>query len=232
MQDTQKKKRILETVRDAGLPVGASYLSQRLNLAPATIGRILTGLEEEKMVTKVSNKGRILTEKGEQYLRQEDLLEEKKQTAGELAAIARESDKSTLLEILQVRRLLEVYAAEQASINATEEEIAQLENLMLEHLHRVRKGELGSEVDFEIHLTIARASGVKTIYQILKLILTKDNAYSKFSYVSDKLKNTQIKQHDSIIQAIRERDAKGAGEAMEAHLLQIISDVETYYQEL
>ena len=89
----------------------------------------------------------------------------------------------------------------------------------------------GSNTDFQIHLAIARASKVKTIYQILKLILSSDNVYAKFSYVSDHMKNTQVKQHESLIQAFCRRDPDKAGEFMELHLNQIMDDVKQYYQE-
>lgn len=231
MIDQAKKKMVLQSVQEAGLPVGASYLSQKVDLPPATIGRVLAQLEEEELVTKVSNKGRVLTCKGEHVLRQEELAEERQKTAGELAEIAAKSDRDSLIEILQVRRRLEVYTAEQACLHATEEEIVNLETLVLAHIHEVRAGGLGSDADFEIHLAIARASRVNTIYQILKLILSKDNAYTMFSYVSDQLKNAQIKQHDTIIQAIRDRDPERAGKEMDSHLLQIMEDVKRYYEE-
>lgn len=231
MRDTQKEILILNAVQSAGLPVGASYLGQELALAPATVGRILTNLDEQGLLKKVSNKGRILTKKGQDFLTRETAREEKKESATKLACFAAESDKNTLLEILQVRKLLEVYTAKQACINATEDEILELERLLLEHLQEIRSGGLGSSTDLEIHLAIARASKVQTIYQILKIILSADNTYAKFSYVSDQLKHIQVKQHDSIIQAVRERDTEKARIAMETHLTQIMADVEQYYQE-
>ena len=231
MGNIQKENIILKKIQEAGLPIGASYLSQQLDLAPATIGRVLTTLEARGLITKVSNKGRVLTDRGSDFLTQEAIKEEKKRTASKLVDFATESDKNILLEILQVRKLLEVYTVEHACLNASNEEIMELERLMLEHIREIRNGGLGSETDFEIHLAIARASKMQTIYQILKIILTKDNAYAKFSYVSDHLKNTQIKQHDSIIQAIKEHDPEKAKIAMNTHLTQIMNDINQYYQE-
>lgn len=75
-------------------------------------------------------------------------------------------------------------------------------------------------------------STVVTYHQVkLKLILSSNNVYAKFAYVSDHLKNAQIKQHDSIIQAIHDHDPEAAEKAMEAHLDQIMDDVRQYYQE-
>lgn len=231
MKTTNREISILKSIQNVGIPVGASYLSRQLNIAPATIGRILTDLENQGFLSKVSNKGRVLTQSGTDFLQQEDLREQKAETAERLAVFVTEADKQTLLEVLQVRKLLEGYTARQACQNATEEELLEMERLMLEHLQEIRSGGVGSKTDFRIHLAIAKASKIETIYQILKLILSSDNAYAKFSYVSGHVKNTQIKQHDSIIQAIQERNPEKAEKAMETHLDQIMKDVEQYYQE-
>ena len=68
MIDKQKSLTILKSVQDAGIPIGATYLSKELSIPPASIGRILTELEDEKLIEKVSNKGRVLTDKGRQFL--------------------------------------------------------------------------------------------------------------------------------------------------------------------
>lgn len=228
--DNKKNDLILESMRKVGLPVGATFLSKQHALPPATIGRILFNLEQQGLIEKMSNKGRIVTQKGRDYLLEAETHRENVKNASRLAQLATKNDKNTLLEILQIRKLLEGYTAELACANAKDSDIENLERLMLEHLHLIRSGELGSCIDLEIHLTIAEISGNKTLHQILKVMLTGDNVYTKFSFVSDKVKHTQIKQHDAIIQAIRDRAPERARTAMETHLSQVMSDLENYYE--
>lgn len=113
---SQKELLILNAIKNAGLPTDASYLGKQLGLAPASIDRILTELETRGLLTKVSNKGRILTKSGIEFLAQKELKTQKAESVAKLAAFTTASDKNTLLEILQVRKLLKPYAAEQACI--------------------------------------------------------------------------------------------------------------------
>jgi len=230
MVDYEKTSEILKMISETGLPVGAAYLSKQLSIPSATVGRLLAELDREGLVKKVSNKGRLITGKGERFLWEKELEKQKEQNANQLVQLITKSDKATMLEILQTRKLLEGYTVELACKNATESELNELEHLMLEHLHTVRQGGLGSQQDLEIHLTIAKVSRNQTIYQILKLMLMEGNVYTKFSYVSDNMKHTQVKQHDKIIQAIQERSVDRAKAALETHLDQIIEDVEEYFQ--
>ena len=231
MIDKQKSLTILKSVQDAGIPIGATYLSKELSIPPASIGRILTELEDEKLIEKVSNKGRVLTDKGRQFLTHAATVKAKEENATGLVKLIVSADKTTLMEILQIRKLLEGYTIQLACKNATEEEINRLERLMLEHLHLIRNGELGNQIDLEIHLAIADISRNKTLSQLLKIMLTGDNVYTKFSYVSDSIKHTQIKQHDTIIQAIREHDPDKGKIAMETHLDQVMNDLAKYFHE-
>lgn len=231
MLDNPKSILVLETIKKSGLPVGASFLSKELTIPPATIGRILTDLEKHGYVSKISNKGRTINEKGLQYLSQVDLKKEQRKDTDQLLSLVTDAAKDNLLEILQVRKLLEAVTVEMACKNATDMEIMELEYLILEHIHLIRQKKLGSNLDLEIHLGIAKASGNQTIYQILKVLLTSDNVYTKFSYVSEHVTHTQIKQHDAIIQAIKERSPEKAKLAMEEHLDQVIEDVNNYYHE-
>lgn len=229
MTDNQRIHFILKSIQDIGLPIGATYLSKKHDIPPATIGRTLAVLEEQGLIKKISNKGRVITDKGRNYLIQEEVRNAKAKNANKLVQLVSKADKNTLLEILQTRKLLEGHTAELACHNAEDSEIDELEHLMLEYLHLIRSGELGSHIDLEIHLTIAKMSRNRTIYQILKIMLTGDNVYTKFSFVSDKLKHIQVKQHDAIIQAIRERSPEKARKSMEMHLEQVIDDLEKYF---
>lgn len=232
MAHEYKDSDILKAINEIGLPVGATYLSKRLLVPPATIGRSLAELDEAGLIKKISNKGRLLTDKGKEFLAREELEKEKEQDASRLVQLITKADKGTMLEILQTRKLLERYTVELACSNATESELNELERLVLEHIHVVRQGGLGSEQDLAIHLAIAKISHNKTIYQILKLMLMEGNVYTKFSHVSDSMKHTQVKQHDAIIQAIQERSVEKAKLALEVHLDQIMEDVLEFFQDM
>ena len=227
--DHQRTSTILHAMQEASFPVGASFLSKKLQIPPATIGRCMSELEQNGLISKISNKGRILSPEGIAFLEHEEQEQQKEKNAAELILLTKRADKRTLMEILQTRKLLEGYTARLAASNATEDEIAELERLMLEHLHQINRGQLGSQIDLQIHLTISRIAKNRTIFQILQIMLTEDNVYTNFSSVADPVKHRQIKQHDAIIRAIREHNPSEAESAMELHLDQVMQDLEQYF---
>ena len=225
----KKELEMLQLVQTSHMPVGAAYLSERMGLPQATVGRILLALEKKGYLEKVSNKGRLLTEQGVSYLAQQEQYHEKLRTARNIIETAESNEKHKLYEILEIRLALEGLSAENAAINATEEDMKQLDGIMLEHFYDLRRGGIGSEQDLQMHLKIAEMSGNQTLAQILRLLLTQENAYTKFSIVAPHITNMQIRQHTDIVESIRAREAQRAREAMVTHLRQVMEDVQNFY---
>lgn len=222
---------LLNTISKTGFPVGASYLSSQLAFPPATIGRLMKEAEDAGYLQQVSNKGRILTEPGQEYLRTLETVRVKEQAAQALIDTATSSTTEHLLEILQIRRLLEPYAASLASVNATDADIAEIENIVFEQIYEIRKGNLGSEQDLRLHLKLADISGMSAMYQILKLLLTENSIYVQFSSVSKEMNIQDITSHDDIVKAIQKRDSHGAEVAMRQHIDRLIESIKSFAAE-
>ena len=229
MLKQEKATLILREIKDSKVPVGASFLSQKLSMPPATIGRILTQLEDEGLLQKFSNKGRQLTENGFTYLAEQDLRNAKFKTANKLIDLTESVSKDKLLEILEIRTLLEGLTVELACKNAKDEQFLELDRIIFENIYEINRGGLGNEQDLQLHLTIAKMSGNTTIYQILKLILTEKNVYTKLSSVADQVKTDQLSQHSDIVENIKKRDPIEAKKAIQSHLKHVISNVNKHF---
>lgn len=228
-KSTKKNYReILNTIKNLGEPVGAIQISQMMSISQATVGRIMLRLEEEGLISKVSNKGRIITEKGIKYLNEENIRYSQKEDVNKLIETVNNVSKEMLMEVLEVRKLLEVKTVEMACINITKEDIDELENILRKHEWELKNGVMACDLDLQFHLSIAKISGNKTIYQILKLILTENNAYAKFSIVGEEYKDNQTKHHKEIIEAIKNKDITGAKKAIYKHLEEVRLEVEQY----
>lgn len=221
---------LLQTINRVGLPVGASFLSAQLSIPPATIGRMLRAAEDDGYLRQISNKGRVLTEQGRLFLREADAAALREQAAKDLINTAKSVTPEQLLEILQVRRLLEPYAAAQACMNASAEDVAEIEDLAFEQVFEIHRGGLGSEQDLHLHLKLAKLSGNATVYHILKLLLTEKGVYVQFSSMSEKMKIQKVTQHDDIVSAIKAKNPSGAALAMEQHIDRLIHSEKTYAQ--
>ena len=220
---------ILKAVRESDIPVGAIHLSGKLGIPPANIGRTLIRLEERGLVEKVQNKGRSITKQGRQYLEEEELKNQKITIANELIDFASLENKKNLLEILQVRKLLEGYTARRCAEMATPELIQELENIQFDYIYELRHARTGSEQDLALHLKIAEGSGNHAIARILKLLLTDNDSYAEFTKAALRLKGLSQGEHCLILEAIREKDGERAASEMEAHLNRVVENVERYF---
>lgn len=219
---------ILKAVNDSDVPVGAIYLSEKLGIPSANIGRTLIRLESSGLVAKVQNKGRSITELGRRRLEEEAQKNSKISIANELIHIASTEDKENLLEILKVRKLLEVYTARRCAENVTPEMIKELGDIQFEYIYELRHGRTGSEQDLDLHLKIAEYSGNHTVARILQLLLTDNNSYAEFSracMISERLRQSE---HGPLLEAIREKNGEKAAREMEIHLDQVMKNVKHY----
>lgn len=217
---------ILNAIHETGQPVGATFLSSKLNIPQTSIGRVMLQLEEDGLLVKVSNKGRALTPAGLNYLKQEKLLTDRLQTADQFYGIVESTSHRRLLEILRIRKLLEPQAIEEACQNADEVQLAELKTSLDHYNHAVAAGYPGNEEDLALHLTIARISGNLALYQILKMILSDDNGYLKLTQSSSVKKDGSPSEHTEIVLSMLQKDADKAKAAMVSHLNSLIRYVE------
>ena len=219
---------LLQTINEFNSPVGANYLSSKLDISPATIGRQLKKLEDNGYLTCIGNKGRVLTDKGKSFLTNLNSLEVQKSAARSLIDYSSEASFKRIHEILQIRHLIESYTVTSACENATDEQLEFLELLSMEHLLELKKGNNGAEQDLKIHLAIAEFSKNEIAQQILKILLADNNVYNVFNHISSSLKRSEITRHDKLVEALQNRDPIAAKEEMKEHLDRILENVNDY----
>ncbi|SHJ39000.1 Ribonuclease R winged-helix domain-containing protein [Dethiosulfatibacter aminovorans DSM 17477] len=232
MNLNEKKLRyeILSEMSQNRVPMGASMLALIIDTSQATIGRQLQQLEFEGYLMKHSNKGRTITEEGLEYLKglKNDIESDKKAQA--LIAVSRDESEERLLDVLRTRKVIEKETIKCAVEKITDDEIEFLKSLINEQELKVLQGMLGEEEDYKFHCEIARICGNKVLEEILVLILSQRNSYSKFSIIRNRVKHTVI-NHKLILEAIEDRDTEKAEKLMVEHLEQTIKDVEDYFKE-
>lgn len=133
-------------------------------------------------------------------------------------------EKNTLSEIFQFRELLEPQIAGLAARNAKTKDIMVMEDL-LEKQRQALDNTLASKVlDEKFHLALARATGNSVLLQVVELfghILLKSRHETSRSLHRNQL---SVKGHKKILDAIKEKDSKAAGNLMAGHL-QAIRDL-------
>jgi len=128
-------------------------------------------------------------------------------------------EKSSILELLEARELFEVkivkIAAQRATIEDTEL-IEQVLNKMSEE-EELKYGK-ETESDTEFHLAVAKASHNFVFTNIIRLHLDLLKGTREKTQQIPGRREERWREHQAILQAIKEHDTKKAGEAMLKHL--------------
>ena len=132
------------------------------------------------------------------------------------------SAPSSILQVFELRKHLEIGTASLAAERASSEHIKRLEKILGEMKEDFQKNRLGAKADRQFHHIIAEAAQnpvflhvISTIHDLLQeeLRLAWGNVFKK----RDKRKKL-LEQHQSIFYAIQNHDAQRAGEETRVHL--------------
>lgn len=126
-------------------------------------------------------------------------------------------DKAALaLDLVNVRLMLEPGIAELAAMNATDEDIAELNRLCDTVEVKIHNGERYIEDDIALHTAIAACSKNRVMEQLVPII---DTAVMVFVNVTHKkLLDETILTHRMVVDSIAAHDTVGARSAMTMHL--------------
>jgi GntR family transcriptional repressor for pyruvate dehydrogenase complex len=138
-----------------------------------------------------------------------------------------ELDGATLLDLLDARLILEPPLAGLAAVNANEEDIARLEQVLDEAEHLLKGDDLQlNPANMLFHSAIARASGNRVLAQMLESLV---ELYTREQLVILELFNARVRDyrdHILIFGAIRDREPELASRRMTRHLQTVRSVVE------
>lgn len=216
----EQRRQILTLIKQSGIPVGAIYLAEQMDAASATIGRILIELENEQLIRKVGVKGRVLTPAGEEYLVRAKERQYLQDSAEKLANLHLDLSKKMLVDIMDLRLLLEPWAAELACRYGTEEQHRLLDQAVLEYKLQVSYGDMGDEPGMRMHLLLAEMSGNLVLQHICVLLLAQTHAHNVFSQIVEKERvlAIQVAEHEQIAAAVKRRDAEAAKRLLYDHI--------------
>jgi len=128
-------------------------------------------------------------------------------------------EKSSILELLEAREIFEVKIAKIAAQRATIEDAELIEQVLnkTNEEEELKDGK-ETESDTEFHLAIARASHNFVFINIIRLHLDLLKGTREKTQKIPGRREEQWREHQAILQAIKEHDTKKAGEAMLKHL--------------
>jgi GntR family transcriptional repressor for pyruvate dehydrogenase complex len=132
-------------------------------------------------------------------------------------------------EILELRKVLEVETATLAARKITQEELAQMKEI-IEKMKQLPDEKENIILDKELHYIIARASGNNLIISILTAVSSLMDSFIKEAREAiinkDENKMVLLEHHENIYQALAEHDEKRAARVMDDHMNLIIKHME------
>lgn len=229
-KDFEIKYLIFEKIALEDMPIGAVSLNETLrqnchHLCEAAVSRLLRSYRGEGYLERIKNQGHILTDKGRKHLKQ---LAAQRELYSAMDKLVKNGvhDGKNFLHILIARRAIEVEAAYRATLNATEKEIILLEQIVQKQYLGMERGEDYSDESASFHRTIiavAKIPLLTTFYNFIGL----SNQWQNFFIGTFKLYNTPMnKEHEKILDAIKNREPEKAAKYMSDHMDKVIINAE------
>lgn len=198
-----------ELVPGQRLP-GERQLAEQLRVSRVSVRAALQALKTQGLLTAVQGGGtRVVSSAGTMD--------------AALTAMVR-SQLDNLLDLLEIRRALETWAARRAALRANEEQRDAMRRVlaaMTAGEGEVAKGRAAAAADMDFHLELARAAGSPVYLHILATIrdiLDQMLAFHHSDSFAEGQEALMLGHHRQILEAVEARDPDAAAAAVAAHL--------------
>jgi DNA-binding FadR family transcriptional regulator len=154
---------------------------------------------------------------------------------GDFFKIAVRRDPRALLDLIEVRRALEVHMASLAARRATKGDIADMEMSIAAMRAGGNESEAFHAADVRFHENLAAASGNRLFVFLIEAFAEPLRESRLRSFAGHQARGggveDVIQQHQTILDAVKERSPKAAAEAMRYHLEQTERDLREHLQD-
>jgi GntR family transcriptional repressor for pyruvate dehydrogenase complex len=134
-----------------------------------------------------------------------------------LATVLLEKRKM-VAELLDVRKMIEPPLVRRAALHATQDELADMEDILARQEEKMRRGELAVEEDSEFHYAIALASNNSAILKVVDVLMDLLRETRERSLQVEGRQEKSLAGHRRILSALKRGDAAAAEAAMHRHL--------------
>jgi GntR family transcriptional repressor for pyruvate dehydrogenase complex len=214
-------------------PLGSGTLMAHLHHlgyhgSEPTVGRFLRLLDRRGLTTRVSNKGRDLTEAGRRHLQHLCEADAQRMREHALMRTIRTTTIEDLLDVLVARRALERETACLAAEHATAAEIAQLGEAIREQRQALATSGVAIDADVTFHALLAQASRNRVLAAAIDLIRRDKHLTVALDAILKQTDHRWVVGHDRILTAIKRRAPAAAERAMLDHINSVIADIRRY----
>ncbi len=182
-----------------------SELASQFGVSRVTIREALRVLELLGLVQTLRGKGTVVTASTSQDAK----------SRVSLLSLARTKD---LMNLIEVREIVEPEVAAHAAKDATEEDIARMESALREMANDIDQGGIGAEGAIRFHHEIIRSVKNEILSNLMgSIIIMIERGMHITLHFSNRPKGSH-REHTEILESIRSHDQDRARQAMKRHL--------------
>jgi GntR family transcriptional regulator, transcriptional repressor for pyruvate dehydrogenase complex len=238
----------LELLAASNVPIGNARLAYSLSqegieVSEATAGRILRDLDRADLTQVIGKRGRVITEHGQSRLEEIRSQRALAEQSSRIVEAASPGSISELMDLLQVRRLVEPEAAKIAAMRATEEDIILLLNALERHELSASDGHRRVDPALDFHRILIRSCHNLILMEMGTMLLQPENDTianlldsvsldPSIAYITEAESQSSAldfaHDHQIVAFAIRDRNPEAAEHAMRGHFDKLIARVERY----
>ncbi len=202
-----------------------------VTISEAGVGRAMRAMRNAGLLEKVGKQGHRITPSGTERLVKMEEEKELREFLGHVTAHPKKLGRTNLIDRLIVRKAIEREAAYQAALNATEEDIRAIEEIVQTQYENMRKNEDFVDLSSQFHRAVLKAAKVpllETVYDFIGITSKWQNFFVGTFKVYDTPVNVS---HEEVLRAMEARDPERAAKAMEAHLDDVITNARKFASE-
>jgi len=226
--------KILKIIEEANKPIGTWAVENKLrednvDVSTATVGRILSKLENSEFLEKQKNIGRIITSEGKLAIKRAETIKIINFHQDKLNEIISTEILENFVMIIQARRAIEKETTRLATRYITQDELDKLEEVIQRQEQKSKSGESIADEDIEFHRTIAKASRNSILESLYNIVSTFKQQSNIFENLRRQINSPYNASHKKIYDAIKNNDEEEAERLMSEHMDNLMEDVLTYW---
>jgi GntR family transcriptional regulator, transcriptional repressor for pyruvate dehydrogenase complex len=129
--------------------------------------------------------------------------------------------RELISELLDVRKMLEPALAARAALNATDEDVEEMEDILRRQREKAVKGETWTDEDSEFHDAVARAAHNTVVLKVLDVLMDLLRETRARALQVEGRAQRSLAGHRRVLDAIRRRDPEAAERAVKQHIQEI-----------
>ncbi|UCG67562.1 MAG: GntR family transcriptional regulator [Deltaproteobacteria bacterium] len=123
-------------------------------------------------------------------------------------------------DLYEVRKALEILAAQMAVRNINNNQIKRLSEILERHKELVQNGSFRSSLleEADFHKTIASGSGNHYLFKIMRTIFDQISTYRGIGTLTLQRRKIAYQQHEEIFNSLKEKDTRRLNKILEKHI--------------